>query len=72
MDEGTTSSRWKLGPRLPPLQSTEMITILSLVPRNGITGPVIPHLSSNVTEALKSSNASESGVAPRKQSEDQE
>lgn len=67
VDEGTTSSRWKLGPRLPPLQSAETTTILSLVSSNGITGPVIPHLSSSVTDASKNSIACESGVAPQKQ-----
>ncbi|KAL8095802.1 uncharacterized protein LOC141693180 [Apium graveolens] len=68
VDEGTISSRWKLGPRLPPLRSTETTTILSLVPSNGKTGPVIPHLSSNVTDALKNSVASGSGVAPQQRS----
>ncbi|KAK1366528.1 WRKY transcription factor [Heracleum sosnowskyi] len=67
VDEGTTSSRWNRGPRLPPLQSTGSITIFSLVPSSGITGPVIPNLSSNVTDAVKNSVACESGVAPQQQ-----
>lgn len=67
VDEGTTSSKWKLGPRLLPLQSSDTTTILSLVPSNGITHHVIPHLSSNVRGALKNSIASESGVVPQQQ-----
>ncbi|WOH06706.1 hypothetical protein DCAR_0626134 [Daucus carota subsp. sativus] len=68
VDEGTTSSRLKLGHRLPPLQSTGTATILRPVPGSGITGLVIPHPASNVTDSFRNSVAFESGVASQKQS----
>lgn len=67
MDEGSISSRWKLGPLVPPLQSTETLTILSLDSSHNYPSPVIPGFSSTATATEKSSFACASGATPQQQ-----
>lgn len=67
MDEGTISSRWRVGPLVPPLRGTETITILSLDPTHNNPSPAMPGLSSPTTVPEKNSFACASGATPQEQ-----
>ncbi|KAK2983629.1 hypothetical protein RJ640_023163 [Escallonia rubra] len=62
VDEGSTSSRWKLGSRLLPLQSTDINVPLEHIPSIVNQIPVFPSLTSTSTATPKSSVGYASGV----------